>query len=159
MEISLCFWIGRINIAKMSILPQAIFRLNETTMKMPTLFFHRTRENNNELHMEKFKRPEQPKQACTLRELPEASSSMTSSSIVVTVIKTAWYQHNNRQVGQWNQTKELDINPHTYEHLIFDKEAKIITLEKKESIIKNGAAITGCQYVEECKQIHPHPHV
>ena len=40
-----------------------------------------------------------------------------------------------------------DINPHTYEHLIFDK-AKIIEW-KKEDILTNCFGINGCQYVEE----------
>ena len=43
-----------------------------------------------------------------------------------TVLKRAWYWHKNRDVDQWNQIKDLDINSHTYEHLIFDKEAKKI---------------------------------
>ena len=41
-----------------------------------------------------------------------------------------------------------NINPHTYEHLTFDKEAKIIQWKKKASSI-NGAGITGCPHVEE----------
>ena len=50
-----------------------------------------------------------------------------------TVLKTACYWHKNRQEDQWNQIKDLDINPHTFKHLIFDKEAKNIKY-KKESI-------------------------
>ena len=41
-------------------------------------------------------------------------------------MKTDWYWHKSRQVDHWNQNKESDMNPETYEHLIFDKEAKII---------------------------------
>ena len=48
-----------------------------------------------------------------------------------TVKKTAWYWHKNRQEDQWNGIKDLDINPHTYENLIFDKEAKTIKWKKK----------------------------
>jgi len=30
----------------------------------------------------------------------------------------------NRQVGQWNQIEGPDLNPHTWGHLIFYKEAR-----------------------------------
>ena len=65
-----------------------------------------------------------------------------------TVMKTAWYWHKRRQVGKWNGIKDLNINPHTYEHLIFDKEAKIIKW-KKESIFNKCAGITGYRHLEE----------
>ena len=52
-------------------------------------------------------------------------------------------------MDQWNQVEDPDINPHTYEHLVFDKEAK--TVEKKKASSTNGTCITGCQHVEEWK--------
>jgi hypothetical protein len=42
------------------------------------------------------------------------------------VIKSTWYWHKNRQVDQGNQIEDPYTNPHTYRHLIFDKEAKTI---------------------------------
>jgi hypothetical protein len=42
------------------------------------------------------------------------------------VIKTGRYWYSDRQVDQWNRTEDPLMNPHTYGHLILDKEAKII---------------------------------
>jgi hypothetical protein len=44
-----------------------------------------------------------------------------------------WNWYRDVQVGQWNRIEDLEMNPHAYGHLIFDKESKNIQW-KKDSI-------------------------
>ena len=41
-----------------------------------------------------------------------------------TVIKTAWYWYQNRDIDKWNITEASELTSHTYNHLIFDKHDK-----------------------------------
>jgi hypothetical protein len=49
------------------------------------------------------------------------------------VIKTAWNWYRDREEDQWNRNEDPEMNPHTYDHLIFHKGAKSIQ-GKKDSI-------------------------
>jgi hypothetical protein len=50
------------------------------------------------------------------------------------VIKTAWCCYSDRQVDQWNKIEDLEINPQTYGHLIFNKGAETIQLKYLSNI-------------------------
>ena len=46
-----CSWVGRINIVKITIIPNEIYRFNVTPIKLSMAFFHRTRTKNFTIHM------------------------------------------------------------------------------------------------------------
>jgi hypothetical protein len=49
--------------------------------------------------------------------------------------KTAWYWYSGRKVDQYNRIEDLEMNPHTYGHLIFDK--GVTTIQWKKDNIFN----------------------
>ena len=52
-----CSWVGRINIVKMTMLTNVIYRFNVIPIKLPMIYFHRTRKENFTNHMKTQKTP------------------------------------------------------------------------------------------------------
>ena len=42
------------------------------------------------------------------------------------IIKTVWYWHENGHLDQWNRIENPEMDPQTYDQLIFDKAGKSI---------------------------------
>ena len=59
-----------------------------------------------------------------------------------------WSWYKNRHVDVPNRTENLEINPHTFGQLIYNKEARIYNKEKTVSPT-SGAGKTGQLYVKE----------
>ena len=109
----LCSWVGRINIVKMTILPNTMYRFKAISIKLPMILFTELEQKLSQF-IWKQKRPRVAK--VVLRKKNGAGGLNLPDFRLydkATVNKRVWHSHKNRNVDQWNKIESLGKNPCT----------------------------------------------
>ena len=109
----------------MTVLPKAIYWVSAIPTKLPMAFFIEL-EKNVTIHMKTQKTPNSQNSLEKEEWSWRNQLSYFRLYYKATVIMTVWYWHKNKNKDKQNTIESPEINPCTYEYIIFDKEGKTI---------------------------------
>ena len=130
-----CSWIGRISIGKITIPPKAINRVNSILIKLLIAIFTKLEQNILKF-VWKHKGPQIAK-AILWKKNGAGGIRLPDFRVYckATVIKQYGTGTKTRNTDQWNRKESPEINPPTYDQLIYDRGGQSIQW-RKDSLFK-----------------------
>ena len=115
----------------MTILPNAIYRFNVISIKLPMAFFTEVEKKISQF-IWKHKIPKIPK-AVLRKKIGARGINLPDFRLhyKATVIRKVWYWHKNRKIDPCNKIESPEIKPCTYGYLIFLQRRQEYTMGKR----------------------------
>ena len=108
---------GKINILKMTILPNAIYRFNAIPIKLPMAFFTELEQTNKQkkitVHMETQRHQNAKAVFRKNNKIGRIYVPDFRLYYKPKIIKTVWCCYKNRNICHWNKIESPEINPCT----------------------------------------------